>query len=110
MKKSKAANKNTPPTQSAADPSDTEIIRLRAKLRRIDDQLLRTVKQRMQTARAIGDVKAEKGLTVRDIAREAFNLDQNRKFADRDLSEEMINEFTELLTNWSRKVQKQRRT
>jgi chorismate mutase len=93
-----------PPHSKTKNPRHA-IDQLRAELRTIDDQLMLAVKRRMQLAKAIGDEKAELGLKILDTDRESVNRKQNRTFADDVLPVAMVDELTDFLTGWSRKIQ-----
>jgi chorismate mutase len=47
-----------------------EIEVLREKIDAVDDQILRDLKERVKICRAIGDLKRQKGMEVRDFSRE----------------------------------------
>lgn len=73
----------------AADPE--RLPELRARIRGIDDELLRLVRRRLDVACEVADAKREAGLPVLDPAREAAVVRHAGEFArDHDLDEEDV--------------------
>ena len=57
--------------ESATDPKLEELDRLRGEIQRIDRELIRLIRDRVDLARAIGQTKRGSGLPILDPAREA---------------------------------------
>jgi monofunctional chorismate mutase len=47
-----------------------DLQKLREKINEVDDQILKALSERAKICKAIGDIKKQQGLSVRDISRE----------------------------------------
>jgi chorismate mutase len=59
-----------------------ELAELREKVDAIDDQILRTLVQRVKVCQAIGEVKKQKGKPVQDLQREVEVFKRSRERAE----------------------------
>ena len=87
---------------------DRELKRLRGEIDRLDERLLALFLERMRLIDEIGAVKGERGLPVRDEAREAEILSRARERAGEACAEE-AEEFFRALLAVSRGWQERRR-
>lgn len=79
---------------------------LREKIRDIDDQIMDLVKQRMQVASDIGQIKLEKQLPIKDFRVEKHVIENAKKRAKEfDLYEELAIDLLQLLISYSVKAQ-----
>ena len=77
----------------AADP---ELVRLRDSIDNIDAALIHLLAERFKCTKAVGELKAARGLPPADPAREAQQIDRLRKLAntaklDPDFAEKFLN-------------------
>jgi chorismate mutase len=77
----------------AADP---ELVRLRDSIDNIDAALIHLLAERFKCTKAVGELKAERGLPPADPAREAQQIERLRKLADTakldpDFAEKFLN-------------------
>jgi 3-deoxy-7-phosphoheptulonate synthase / chorismate mutase len=84
--------------------SDLDV--LREQVRKVDDQLIQLLLERVGLVKEIGRIKKLKSLPIFDPNREDFNNERNRELARGKIPESMIDEFTEYLANWAREIQK----
>jgi chorismate mutase/prephenate dehydrogenase len=80
---------------------------LRDNLRGVDDEIVRLVIRRMEIVREIGALKQKHGIEINDPAREASNLERNRKLCADKIPASFIDELSEILAKWSRWIQSQ---
>ena len=78
--------------------SDMDLSELRQKVGELDKQILQLVSQRLETTKAIGEIKQKKGLPIRDFTVEVQVLKRARERARQvGLDERVAEEISELL-------------
>ena len=58
-----------------------ELLQLRGKVDRVDDQILNALKERTEICRSIGSIKKENGIPVKDLYREGEIFERIREKA-----------------------------
>jgi chorismate mutase len=76
--------------------SDPELVRLRDSIDNIDAALIHLLAERFKCTKAVGELKASRGLPPADPAREAQQIERLRKLAqtaklDPDFAEKFLN-------------------
>lgn len=82
----------------------TEIKLLRNEINKIDAQLLKLLKQRIDISKKMGKIKKEKNIAIFDIDREKEIIDNYTKNED-SLNKKYIEKFFQTLMDISKEVQ-----
>lgn len=82
-----------------------DLIELRGKLDRIDEQIVRLYEERMEVCSQVADYKIETGKKVLDKSREEEKLRKVRSLAHNDFNAHGVQELFEQIMSMSRKLQ-----